>query len=69
MCGADIDLVTGLFVALFLLLAACMLLLLLATGILMVLDMLGFIDMDAMRKRRRFRRQLRHMEELGGDHA
>lgn len=63
-----IDLVTGVFVALFVLLAACLLLLLLATGILMVLDMLGFIDMDAMRKRRRFSRQLRHLEELRGDH-
>lgn len=64
-----IDLVIGVFGALFVLLAAFLLLLLLATGILMVLDMLGFIDMDAMRKRRRFRRQLRHLDELGGDHV
>ena len=49
-----IDLVIGVFGALFVLLAAFLLLLLLAMGILMVLDMLGFIDMDAMRKRRRF---------------
>ena len=61
-----IDLVIGVFVALFVLLAAFLLLLLLATGILMVLDMLGFIDLSALRKRRRFRSQLRHLEELGG---
>ena len=61
-----IDLVIGVFGALFVLLAAFLLLLLLATGILMVLDMLGFIDLSALRKRRRFRSQLRHLEELGG---
>lgn len=41
-------------------------LLLLVLGVLLTLDLLGFIDLSALRKRRRFRSQLRHMEELGG---
>ena len=64
-----IDLVTGVFIVLFVLSAFLLLLLLLATGTLMLFNMLGFIDMDAMRKRRRFSRQLRHLDELRGDHA
>lgn len=41
-------------------------LLLLVLGVLLTLDLLGFIDLSALRKRRRFRSQLRHLEELGG---
>ena len=41
-------------------------LLLLVLGVLLLLDLLGFIDLSALRKRRRFRSQLRHLEELGG---
>ena len=40
--------------------------LLLVLGVLLLLDLLGFIDLSALRKRRRFRSQLRHLEELGG---
>lgn len=42
-------------------------LLLLVLGVLLTLDLLGFIDLSALRKRRRFRSQLRHLEELGGN--
>lgn len=32
-----------------------------------VLDIFGFVDLKAVRERRRFMRQLRHWERLGGD--
>lgn len=44
-------------------------LLLLVLGVLLTLDLLGFIDLSALRNRRRFRSQLRHLDELGGDHV
>lgn len=50
----------------FMVAAMLLALLLLVLGVLLTLDLLGFIDLSALRKRRRFRSQLRHLEELGG---
>ena len=53
-------------ITVFMVVAMLLAVLLLVLGVLLTLDLLGFIDMDAMRKSRRFSRQLRHLEELGG---
>lgn len=53
-------------VTVFMVAAMLLALLLLVLGVLLTLDLLGFIDLSALRKRRRFRSQLRHLEELGG---
>lgn len=53
-------------ITVFMIAAMLLALLLLVLGVLLTLDLLGFIDLSALRKRRRFRSQLRHLEELGG---
>lgn len=53
-------------VTVFMVAAMLLALLLLVLGVLLTFDLLGFIDLSALRKRRRFRSQLRHLEELGG---
>lgn len=53
-------------VTVFMIASMLLALLLLVLGVLLLLDLLGFIDLSALLKRRRFRSQLRHLEELGG---
>ena len=53
-------------ITVFMIVAMLLALLLLVLGVLLLLDLLGFIDLSALRYRRCFRRQLRHLEALGG---